>query len=203
MTPFLQHASPTELLALRQHICSMFYSNSLVYQRFTECLPWARHIEGAGNTAVIKSRKPFPWWNIYFWRKTHHKRNKEGTCVFCWVMIGTKKKQEEGKRKRKVEGGKLCKVALRKEVRKALSQHTAWDRSPRGLARTHTETAKQAQGCRSKGRDVKKSLRRGSQRAFGLTLKIWLYNEWSAKPGVLKKWVKCSHLYFKGSLLLD
>lgn len=79
-------------------------------------------MKGAGNTAVIKSRKPFPWWNIYFWRKTHHKQNKEGTYVFCWTMIGTKKKQEEGKRKRKVEGRKTLQGGFEKRGKKSAQQ---------------------------------------------------------------------------------
>lgn len=136
MTPFLQHASLTELLALRQPICSMFNSNSLVYQRFTECLPWAKHIEGAGNTAIIKSRKPFPWWNMYFWRKTHHKQNKEVTYVFCWVMIATEKKQEEGKRKRKVEGRKTLQHDFEKRVKKSAQQAVEAE----SAARTRHET---------------------------------------------------------------
>lgn len=60
MTPFLQHASLTELLAFKQHICSMFNSNSLLYQRFTEHLHWSSPIEGDGNTAIINRWKPFP-----------------------------------------------------------------------------------------------------------------------------------------------
>lgn len=100
MTPFLQHASLTEFLAFKQFICNVFHSNSLVYQRFTECLNWASPTVGTRNTAVINRWEFFPSWNIYFREKTYRKQNKEVTYVLCWVMIESKEKQKEGKREK-------------------------------------------------------------------------------------------------------
>lgn len=97
------------------------------------------------------------------------------------MMIRTKKKQKEGKRKMKAEG-ELCQVTLRKEVRGAQSWRPGREHDQHEMGRqepgAHAVDAERAQpGSTRRERSQGITDKSRSHRTSGLTIRIWLLCE--------------------------